>query len=92
MPRIGHKEGCQCAVCKKLPVPAPAPVVPAGPTFGSTVTGALFEYPVGRGGQVYRKCSVGTNVTLGTAVNTTSPSPGGSSAVSFEENAEVKPR
>ena len=99
MPRIGHKEGCQCRVClamaKKTPVAPVAPVAsaPAGPTFGSLPVGSLFEYPARKTGtQVYRKCSLGTLAAPGTATNTTSPAPGGSPAVPFEENALVIPR
>jgi len=67
--------------------------VPAGPTFGSLLVGSLFEYPARKTGtQVYRKCSLGTLGAPGTAINTTSPAPGGSPAMPFEENALVIPR
>lgn len=96
MPRKGHKEGCQCRVClaiaKKAQVEA-AVVPAAGPTFGSVAVGRLFEYPVSRrGGQTYRKCSMGNLTSKGTAINTTTPLPGGNLAIPFEEDTIVKPR
>jgi len=83
-------------MAKKTQVPVPVPAeeeAPAGPTFGSLPVGSLFEYPARKTGtQVYRKCSLGTLAAPGTATNTTSPAPGGSPAVPFEENALVIPR
>jgi len=90
MPTKGHKEGCQCVVCKIVAKKARAQV-PVGPTFGSLALGRLFKYPVGRlGGQVYRKCSLASGETRGTAVNVTTPI-GGQPATSFEEDAKVEP-
>lgn len=95
MPRKGHKEGCQCRVCLAIAKKAQveAAVVVAGPTFGSVAVGRLFEYPVSRFGvQTYRKCSVGGVTSKGTAINTTTPLPGGNLAIPFEEDAIIKPR
>lgn len=49
MPRAGHKEGCQCAICKRMdaqgtPEPEVEQAVPAGRTVGSLVAGDQFTY------------------------------------------------
>ena len=49
MPRKGHKEDCQCAVCRRMAavaVSAPRPeqvLKPTGPTFATIPVNTLFE-------------------------------------------------
>ena len=47
MPRAGHKDGCQCAVCKRMvtqqPVEEKAPVVQGVPV-GTLEPGRRFKY------------------------------------------------
>jgi len=86
MPRTGHKIGCQCAVCRKMSA-APAVIKAALPTFGSLTLGKLFEYR----GQVYKKVSIATDNSSGTAINTTTPI-GGQGAISILEDTIIKPR
>lgn len=45
MPRKGHKEGCQCSVCKKMGKKATPAVEQAGAiTVGSIQLGKFFEF------------------------------------------------
>jgi len=87
MPRKGHKEGCQCAVCIKLRampegaelIGQPEPVV--GPTFSSIEVGTYFELS----GHVFKKVSAGYAMDL-TAAGV------GSEAVKLLPETKIIPR
>ena len=49
MPRLGHKEGCQCAVCKRMVAQQPEVKTPQVPTIqgvpvGTLKAGRRFKY------------------------------------------------
>lgn len=79
MPRREHKEGCQCAICKKMrakelrerteeiqPVEEiPAPVIPQGITLASLAIGEAFRYQVTPGPtRVFKKISEYPDIDL----------------------------
>ena len=96
MARKGHKEDCQCAVCRgmraKAAQPVVEPMVEPGVPFCEIKVGALFKYPVKLlGGHLYRKVWQGAGALPGKAMDLTA-SGIGDDPVKFESSARVLPK
>lgn len=73
MPRIGHKEGCHCAICRAIDRkgnPVAIPAIPEGSIlFKDALIGQNFRY----GGQVWKKINHGVVLNFQNSDDSTEP-------------------